>query len=260
MSEELETPAVPAEGALTKAERKKLRREEKQLERVREKRRQQTTRGARWIGVAVGIAVIIGGAVWMVGQQEQDGSPPAGGGSGAAAVAESDWVKGSRQAKATLIEYGDFQCPACRAFQPVVAELSAELGDDLLVVYRQFPLRQTHEQAQLAAEASEAAGRQGKFWEMHDVLFQRQSEWAKQTDAKERFIRYAEELGLSREQFVSDLDDQAVAEAIDEDVRSGTAAGVDSTPTFYLNGSKLQGYSNYDEFKERIREAARPAS
>jgi protein-disulfide isomerase len=260
MSEELATPNTSLEeGKLTKAERKKLRREEKQLLRARELRRRKTTRLLRWGAVVVGIAIIVGGLMGMVGREE-GGSPPAGGGSGVAAVAESDWTKGSRQAPATLIEYGDFQCPACRAYQPVVGEIAAELGDNLLVVFRQFPLRQSHPQAQLAAQAAEAAGRQGKFWEMHDLLFERQSEWSNQPDAEERFIQYAQELGLSREQFSADLEDGALAEAIEEDVRSGLAAGVNATPTFYLNGEKMEGFSNYDEFKNRIREAARTPS
>jgi protein-disulfide isomerase len=248
------------ETPLTKAERKQLRREEKLRAREREAQSARVRRTVRWAAVAAGIIAVVGGLMLTVRQDGQTDVPPAGGETGLVTVDSGDWTKGSREARAVLVEYGDFQCPACAAYYPVVKEIAEELGDEVLIVFRQFPLRQSHPQAQLAAQAAEAAGRQGKFWEMHDRLFERQSEWSRQGNAEDLFKQYAQELGLAGDQFAADLNDGSLKEAIEEDVRSGIAAGVDATPTFYLNGSKVLGLGSYDEFKNRIREAARPAS
>lgn len=254
MKEETNNQRVDSEGGrLTKAERKKRRREEKQREREQQQRRRQKIRAARWVVVAAGVVIVVGGIILGVGRSEQKSEQ-----SGLAQVGEmeSDWTKGSPDASAVLVEYGDFQCPACAAFYPIVNGISDELGDRLLVVYRHFPLRKIHPQAQLAAQAAEAAGRQEKFWKMHDVLFERQDEWADNRGARDVFLRYAEEMGLDRERFEADLDDKAIKDKINEDLRSGSALGITGTPTFFLNGEELQGYNTYDDFKQRIREAA----
>lgn len=240
---------------LTKAERKQQRREEKQRQREAAERRRGVMRIVRWAAVLAGAAAVAGVVAFVGGRGGERAAEP-GEARVAGAVTDSDWTKGAREAPAVLIEYGDFQCPACRAYYPVVKELSSELGDRLLVVYRHFPLRQTHREAQLAAEAAEAAGRQGKFWEMHDRLFEGQGEWANNSQAESQFGRYAEELGLDQSRWGADLDDAAVSEAVEEDYRSGLAARVDSTPTFFLNGRKLQGFRTMDEFRERVRAAA----
>ncbi len=258
MDDELRQPEVPTEpGRMTKAERKQQRREEKQRGRERQQRWQQVVRTARWIAVAAGVAIAVGAVVLFSSRGgEQAEAPDA----GRVAGVESDWTKGRESASAVLIEYGDFQCPACKAYYPIVKELAAELPDRLLVAYRHFPLRQTHAQAQLAAQAAEAAGAQGKFWEMHDRLFERQNDWANNREAKDIFVRYAEELQLDRGRFESDLEAASMTDEIERDYRSGLAAGVNSTPTFFLNGEKLQGFRNFNEFKERIRAAAGSAS
>lgn len=242
-------------GPFTKAERKKQRREEKQRRRESQQRRRSVVRAARWVTVLVGAAVVAGAVAFVSGRGGEQAAAP-GEARVAGAVTDSDWAKGSREAPAVLIEYGDFQCPACRAYYPVVKELSGELKDRLLVVYRHFPLRQTHPQAQTAAQAAEAAGRQGKFWEMHDMLFERQSEWANNSQAESLFVRFAEDFGLDRSRWEAELDDAAVRDEVEADYRSGLAARVDSTPTFFLNGEKMQGFRNLDEFRERIRAAA----
>lgn len=246
---------VAETGLLTKAERKRLRREEKQRQREAAERRRGVMRAARWVALLAGAAAVVGAVVLVSGRGEKAAAP----GEAprvAGAVTEADWTKGAREAPAVLIEYGDFQCPACRAYYPVVKELSGELKERLLVAYRHFPLRQPHPQAQLAAQAAEAAGRQGKFWEMHDVLFERQGDWANNNEARAIFGRYAEELGLDRGRWEADLEEAAIRDKIESDYRSGLTARVDSTPTFFLNGEKLQGFRNFDEFRERIRAAA----
>ena len=107
-------------------------------------------------------------------------------------------------ATSVLIEYSDFQCPACKAYYPVVSKIADELGTKVQVVYRNYPLSQLHKNARTAASAAEAAGKQGKFWEMHDVLFINQEKWSESKDVKRDFSAYAKAIGLSVEQFTQD--------------------------------------------------------
>ena len=122
-------------------------------------------------------------------------------------------------------------------------------------MYRHFPLRNIHPNADLAARAAEAAGRQGKFWEMHDLIFEHQKEWADQKDARELFVQYAQSLNLDIEQFWVDVDSSEIKDKIDIDSKSGLNFEVNATPTFFLNGEKLQNPRNYEEFKSLIQAA-----
>jgi len=156
------------------------------------------------------------------------------------AIDASDWVKGATStAKAILIEYSDFQCPACASYYPLIKSMTEKFGAELTFVYRYFPLSQIHINAKTAALAAEAAGRQGQFWEMHDLLFDRQLDWAERLDAKEMFVRYARELGLDETLFIADLAKPELKEKIAASYREGEAIGVNSTPTLFLNGRKL---------------------
>lgn len=168
-------------------------------------------------------------------------------------VAENDTVKGARDARTVLIEYSDFQCPACATYQPIVKQLAQDFDGKIAIVYRHFPLQQ-HTHAKLAAYASEAAGKQGKFWEMHDMIFETQKEWSSLNDARDTFIGYAEKLGLAPAQFVADIDSNEIAEKVDAQYKSGMRAKVNGTPTFYLNGEKLDTPRTYDGFKTVIGE------
>lgn len=170
------------------------------------------------------------------------------------ALAENDTVKGARDAKTTLIEYSDFQCPACAAYQPVVKQLAQDFEGKLAIVYRHFPLQQ-HKHAKLAAYAAEAAGKQGKFWEIHDMIFETQKEWSSQSDARDTFIGYVEKLGLDRMQFIADIDSEEIIDKVDAQQKSGLRAKVNGTPTFFLNGKKLDTPRAYDDFKTVISEA-----
>ncbi|MEK7482100.1 MAG: thioredoxin domain-containing protein [Patescibacteria group bacterium] len=168
------------------------------------------------------------------------------------AITSSDWVKGDKSAKIVLIEYSDFQCPACAVYQPIVKRLSDEFGNKMAFAYRHFPLSQ-HQNARLAATASETGGRQNKFWEMHDLLFENQENWSdlSKSKAEELFVKYAETLGLNIEQFKNDLDSNEIKNKVNSDLISGETAKVNSTPTFFLNGKKIQPRS-YEEFREMI--------
>lgn len=172
------------------------------------------------------------------------------------AITKGDHIKGNPLATAVLIEYSDMQCPACKAYYPVVKRVAEELGAKVQVVYRNYPLERIHKNARLAATAAEAAGRQGKFWEMHDLLFDNQEKWSESADPKKLILGYAESLKLSREQLEKDLSDEAIKKKIDADLDGGTAAGVQGTPTFYLNGKKLESTPpNYEQFKKQIEES-----
>lgn len=200
------------------------------------------------------VFVFIGGAVFGMVKLAQNSS----GGEQAAligAVSSSDNVKGSRESKVVLVEYSDFQCPACAAYYPLVKEAAKEFGGEAQFVYRHFPLSQIHGNAELAARAAEAAGKQGRFWDMHDMIFEKQSEWALEKNARELFTHYAESLGLDLERFGQDIDSSEVAAKVSDDYQGGLNSRVNSTPTFFLNGQKLQNPRSYDEFRTIIRKA-----
>jgi protein-disulfide isomerase len=169
------------------------------------------------------------------------------------AVTSTDWVKGNASSTVTLIEYSDFQCPACGAYFPLIEDFYSKNSTSFKFVYRHFPLTQ-HANAIPASKASEAAGKQGKFWEMHSKLFSNQESWATSTNAKAVFEGYAKDLGLDIEKYNADLELPEVMTKIDSDQKSGIKAGVNSTPTFYLNGKKVSP-QNYDQLKKLIDEA-----
>ncbi len=148
-------------------------------------------------------------------------------------LANAVHIIGPKDAKVWLVEFSDYQCPACGQFYPAVKQLTDKYKDSLLFVYRNFPLP-IHEMALPAARAAEAAMQQGKYWEMHDALFTGQRELSDAFIASE-----AARLGLRMEAFNQDIKSQMIQKIIDTDVSLGDAIGVNATPTFYLNGTKL---------------------
>ncbi len=155
-------------------------------------------------------------------------------------VREGDWTKGSVRARATLVEYADFQCPACSQVSVVLDQMMVKYPDDLRLVYRHFPLTGLHDNATIAAKAAEAAGKQGKFWEMHDILFAKQTEWEKQQNPTAMFAQYATTLGLNVEQFASDLISTDVAANVERGASEARALALTGTPSLFLNGEKIQ--------------------
>ncbi|HEX6748046.1 MAG TPA: DsbA family protein [Longimicrobium sp.] len=151
-------------------------------------------------------------------------------------VGPDDHVEGRDGAPVTLVEYGDFECPHCAAAYPVVEAARARLGDGLRFAYRHFPLAEVHPHAIRAAEAAEAAGAQGKFWEMHRLLFLNQHALA---DVD--LIRYAATLGLDLVRFEDELATHAHAPRVRRDYVSGASSGVEGTPTFFVNGVRYEG-------------------
>ena len=149
---------------------------------------------------------------------------------------KDDWVKGSLDAGVTLIEYGDFQCPFCGEAYWELERLNDAAGDRLAFVYRHFPLVQVHPYAQIAAEAAEAAGAQGRFWEMHGTLFENQADLR-----PESLLQYAQALGLDMERFSDDLEQHRHRSKVRRDFMEGVRSGVNGTPTFFVNGERYVG-------------------
>ena len=151
-------------------------------------------------------------------------------------VSDRDHIQGPPTAKVTLVEYGDYQCPSCLRAYPVLLDVQQHLGDRLRLVFRNFPLTMVHPDAQNAAEAAEAAGAHGKFWEMHDYLYEHQS---RLDDVA--LLEYADTLGLDVARFMNDLQSHAFADRVHEDFVSGVRSGVNGTPTFFINGVRHDG-------------------
>ena len=151
-------------------------------------------------------------------------------------VSERDHVLGPEDAPITLVEYGDLECPYCRQVSPVITELRRRLGGRVRYVFRHFPIRSAHEHAQLAAEAAEAAGAQGKFWEMQESLLEHQ-----EALDESHILEYAAQLELDLEQFKQDLEGRVYAEKVKEDFQGGVRSGVNGTPSFFINGSRYDG-------------------
>lgn len=223
-----------------------------------------------WGGVTVGIVAIVLGLMWYVGNSPV---PQPGANISMPPLTASDWQEGPSTAPGaspallTLVEYSDFQCPACALYYPLVKRLKGEYASTTIFVYRHFPLPQ-HLDAKLASYAAEAAGMQGKFFEMHDILFEKQKEWGIDTkvlptDPSEmtpamrsvlepKLIGYAKALGLDIAKFTLDMASKEVAERIEKATTEAKQIGVPATPTFFLNGRQLQFTSPnpYDEIKK----------
>ncbi len=166
-------------------------------------------------------------------------------------ITENDNVKGAQNAKVTIVEWSDFQCPACRSYAPVLDQLVTLYPNDVRLVYKHFPLRSIHFRAQDAAEASEAAALQGKFWEMATRLFADQDIWSRGRGT-EQFENYAKDLGLDLAKFKQDISSETVKNAVDEDYSAGLELGVNSTPTLYVNGKKIANPGSLEEFQSIV--------
>lgn len=165
-----------------------------------------------------------------------------------------DHVKGGETAIVSIVEYSDFQCPACAAYYPAVKQLLEEFDGQVSFSYKHFPLNRIHINADLAARATEAAGLQGKFWEMHDMIFENQKTWS-DVSAKKIFVGYAEELGIDTDKFKDDLSSKEVRKKVQNDYDEGIELGVSSTPSFFFNGEKIENPQTYEEFKALIQTA-----
>jgi protein-disulfide isomerase len=166
--------------------------------------------------------------------------------------AQPPHIRGSDTAAVTLEEFGDFECPPCKLLHDELKQIEPEYADNVRFIFRQFPLTSMHKNAMEAARAAEAAGAQGRFWEMHDRLFEEQDAWAQAPDARALFVDFAQSLALDTKRFTQDLDAQEINERIVADRQRVDSIGIPGTPTLFLNGRELQGE---DRTPEGIRKA-----
>jgi protein-disulfide isomerase len=167
-------------------------------------------------------------------------------------VGSGDHIQGNAQAPVTLVEYGDFECPFCGSADPVLKELQRRMGDELRFVFRNFPLAQVHPHALAAAEAAEAAGAQGQFWQMHDLLYEHQ------TALELSHLRaYAKRLKLDEARFAQDLEAHTFRARVEDDFRGGVRSGVNGTPTLFVNGARYDGPLQLEALLTALQTAAR---
>jgi protein-disulfide isomerase len=162
-------------------------------------------------------------------------------------VNKNDHIHGPHNAATELVQYGDFQCPHCGMAYPVVKEILKAFQGQIKFIFRHFPLSNVHEYAVPAAIAAEAAGRQKKFWEMHDVIYENQSELSNHALAE-----WAAEIGLDMVAFKRDIKDDALLEKVENDFESGVRSGVNGTPSFFINGYKYNGDYGFDSLFKAI--------
>lgn len=168
----------------------------------------------------------------------------------------SNHVKGESSTGVTLLEFGDFQCSACAAFYPLIKDIEKKYDGEISFQYRHFPLVQLHDKAMIAHRAAEAAGKQGKFFEMHDILYERQKIWSESENATRIMEDYATELALNIDTFKSDFASATVNDVISADIKIGQDQGASATPTFVLDGKVIEDApSDIEGFSKLIDEA-----
>ena len=165
-------------------------------------------------------------------------------------VEARDHIRGNAAASVTLVEYGDYACPACRDAESIVKAILQVMPAEVRFVFRHFPLRQAHPQAQHTAEAAEAAGAQGKFWDMHDYLFERQRHLG-----DFELLRYGAEIGLNTDRYNDELMREVYAGRVNDDLINGIQSGVTDTPTFFINGARHDGPVRFETLLAAIQAA-----
>lgn len=199
------------------------------------------------IGIAIATILIVVGGVFFFSKNQTP--PPQQNVNTQDLTAGATNTKGDQSAPVTVVEFADLQCPACRAAHPIVKNILEEHGQDIYYVWRHFPLS-VHRNARAAAQAAEAAGKQGKFWEMQDMLFTNQEDWSNLGNPKDKFKEYAQNLGLDTEKYDQDFENAVTA--INHDVQMAQDLSVASTPTFFINGTRYEGVINQSQFNSII--------
>jgi len=189
------------------------------------------------------VAVVLLGGSFLISNQASQGADEG--------VTISENVKGNPDSSVVVTEYADFQCPACGQFFEPVSELMAERGNAIRFEYRHYPLLSIHAFAVPAARAAEAAGQQGKFWEMHDKLFENQSIWSTSANPTVFFIQYAEELGLDTDTFKRHMRSSLIDDKIQTEFNEAREKGYTGTPAFELNGQRMQ-FETLDDWRNQI--------
>ena len=233
---------------MTKRELKALRR----LEKLDQQKQEKSKITIKWIILGLGALLFVAFFGFLIFLAKQNTLK-----NETITLSDKGWVRGATAAAVTLTEFGDFQCPACKTYYPMIQGLSDTYKDrSFRLMIKHFPLTSAHKNAFGAAMAAEAAGAQGKFFEMHDILYEKQDEWAQlpAVEARDKFILYAEELMLDLGKFEKDLENRDLEGKIRANQDEGINNGVSGTPTFFLNGKIIQNPRSIDDFKKIIDE------
>lgn len=203
----------------------------------------------RFFAILLIIIVIIGGVIFVNKSKHNTTASPE-------SAQLTNLTTGKGTTGVTLIEYGDFQCPVCGSYYPIVKQVVEKYGDKITFQFRNFPLSEIHQNAVLAARAALAADKQGKFWEYHDMLYENQTAWSSSKTASSIFEDYAQQLGLNVDQFKTDMASSEVNAQIQADRAEAQRLGFTGTPTFVLDGQKLDpSPTTVSDFVTKIDEA-----
>jgi protein-disulfide isomerase len=208
--------------------------------------------------IVVAVLVAGGAALYMSKQSNQVSETSASTASTAPVSAPTGGgrMRGPQNAPVTLTEFGDYQCPSCGYYAPVVLEVMHRFPTQVKLEFHHYPLVGIHQWAMAAATAAEAAADQGKFWEMHDLLYQNQDKWSKSQNAEVEFVAYAGQLGLNMNQFMQSMHSPEVQQRVLQDVVRARDANINETPTFFINGQKMASRpASADEFSKMIQGA-----
>jgi protein-disulfide isomerase len=200
--------------------------------------------------IVIAVAVAAGAAVYLSRQPDE----PAGGASTPihANIKGGGHLRGPENAQVTLVEFGDYQCPSCGAFHPLVQEVLHRYPTQVRLEFHHFPLVTVHPNTMLASQAVEAAGDQGKYWEMHDAVFEHQNDWSGSPNPEPIFITLATGVGLDINKFMQGLRSPEVQQRILKDVERGQEAKVEATPTFFINGEQIHVRLSMEDFVQAI--------
>lgn len=206
--------------------------------------------------IVLGIIVVVGFVVWALAKPDNSSSQTAQTTDQQKQQMQQGHSTGNTNAKVVVVEFGDYQCPICGQWYPYLKNtLMPQYGDKINFVFKNFPLTQVHKNAQIAAQAAEAAGLQNKFWEMHDALYDHQQDWSEQSDPTGLFIQYAQSIGLNVDQFKSDLNSQKVKDIVNTDAKLATDMKLQGTPTFFVNGQPVTITTGFDDLKHAVDQA-----
>ncbi|MBU0576214.1 DsbA family protein [Patescibacteria group bacterium] len=180
--------------------------------------------------------VLVAGVVFVFSKNSQSSQEVV---AQAELLSDAPHIRGPQEAQVTIVEFSDFQCPACKTTQTIINKVLLQYPDQVRLIYRHFPLNSIHPNAQLAAQATEVAAEDSKFWEYHDLLFSTQAQWSK-IESKEEYIEqlasYAEQLGIDKATFLERIESDHIKSLVAEDLTAGGKLNIQGTPTFYVNG------------------------
>jgi protein-disulfide isomerase len=231
---------------------KKQKKEQRRLESLDRDQAAKKTGTTKWAIIIISALLFLGTLVYMINASKEVKKEQT-----SAQLTSAGWVRGDKDAPVTLVEFSDLQCPACGFREPMVQQALKDYDGKVKLLYKHFPLTTIHKNAMGASRAAEAAGKQGKFWEMHDMLFEKQDTWQALPDAKKEFVAYAQALKLDMNKFEQDYNSKEIEDKINKERDEGIQLGVNGTPTFFLNGKVIDTPMSYEDLKKSIDEVVK---